>query len=583
MGCGETFLLLFGALAVTAFARWRGWSAPLLVTAVALVVSYIPGIPTFEIDGELILTLVLPPLLYSAALDVSFLNFRNSLPQIRNLGIWLVVATTVVVGGIAYLIMPSLTLAGALLLGAIVSPPDAVSAASIGRRLGLPRRVMTVMSGESLINDASSLTLFRVFLAIVAGSTVTWGDGITDFLLAVGVGVGLGLVIGRVVTAIRRRLDDPVVLGTLGLLVPFAAYAIAERFEGSGVLAVVTTGLVVGFNAPRTSYATRQQERPVWLSIDLLLEGFVFALIGLQLHDVVSDVWSSPLGPWRSLGLAAAVFTAVVFVRPIWIFGNHAILRLLAPLSARRRARRDRRLDEFERRQDAEFDARGVPADHPRRRRRPRPPSDQSLLSIPELTVLSWAGMRGVVTLATATAIPVGAGLGLPEAERQTIFLVAFAVTVGTLLMQGLTMPALIRRLGLNSEAEEKQDAAEIAAVRSRAASVGLAYLKERRDEWRQKFGAEATDAVFDRFTATLERIDAGAAAAEELADDESADRRRDQLIELSRGWLAVRRSVVLDERDAGNLNEEVMRRLVVSLDAEELALDTLAAQRDDR
>ena len=176
----EIFYVLVGAVAVAAVARWRGWPAPLLVTVVALAVSYIPAVPDLEIDGELLLNLVLPPLLYSAALDVSFVNFRQSLPQIRRLGIWLVLLTALAVGAVAFLIMPSLTLPGALLLGAIVAPPDAVSAASIGRRLGLPRRIMTVISGESLINDATSLTLFRVFTAIIAGATVTvlraWGS-----------------------------------------------------------------------------------------------------------------------------------------------------------------------------------------------------------------------------------------------------------------------------------------------------------------------------------------------------------------------------------------------------------------------
>lgn len=165
----ELFYVLVGSVAVAAFARWRGWPAPLLVTAVALVVSLLPFVPEIEVDGHLLLNLTLPPLLYSAALESSFLSFRYSLPHIRRLGVGLVLVTAIAVGLVAWLIMPELGLAGALLLGAIVGPPDAVSAAAIGRKLGLPRRVMNVMSGESLINDATSLTLVRVFAAIVAG------------------------------------------------------------------------------------------------------------------------------------------------------------------------------------------------------------------------------------------------------------------------------------------------------------------------------------------------------------------------------------------------------------------------------
>ena len=246
----ELFFVLVGAVAVAAVAKWRGWPAPLLVTAVALAVSLLPFVPEIEIDGHLLLNLTLPPLLYSAALDASFMSFRRAFPDIRRLGVGLVAVTAVVVGVVAWLIMPELTFAGALLLGAIVGPPDAVSAAAIGRRLGLPRRVMNVMSGESLINDATSLTLFvRVFAAIVAGATVTVWQGIWEFAVAVVVGVVVGLAAGGVLHWLRMRYPDPIVTSSVGLLMPFGAYAIAERFEGSGVLAVVAMGLYVGYQS----------------------------------------------------------------------------------------------------------------------------------------------------------------------------------------------------------------------------------------------------------------------------------------------------------------------------------------------
>ncbi|MGO2519274.1 MAG: cation:proton antiporter [Microbacterium sp.] len=319
------FYVVVGAVVVAAIARWRGWPAPLLVTVVALAASFVPFIPDLEIDGHLLLSIVLPPLLYSAALDVSFVGFKRSLPQIRRLGIWLVLLTTAVVGVVAWLIMPSLTLPGALLLGAIVAPPDAVSAAAIGRKLGLPRRIMTVLSGESLINDATSLTLYRVFAAIIAGAALTVWDGIWQFVVAVVVGVFVGLVFGVVLHQLRMRVADPVVIGTFGLLVPFGAYAIAEHLGGSGVLAVVAMGLYVGFNAPRTDYTTRQQEAPLWLSADLLLESFVFAYIGLQFPRVLRDLSSESVG--QLLLLSGVVLLAVLLVRPLYIYPAHAWAR----------------------------------------------------------------------------------------------------------------------------------------------------------------------------------------------------------------------------------------------------------------
>lgn len=548
MHIGEVFLLLGGSLAVTAFARWRGWPAPLLVMGVAFVVSVIPAVPEIDVDGELVLTLVLPPLLYSAALDVTYLNFRRSIRQIRRLGIGLPIGTAAAVGLVVWLIAPSLGLPMALLVGAIVAPSDAVSAAAVGRKLGLPRRVMTVISGESLVNDATSITLFRTFAAIVAGATVTWLDGIGSFLIAVAVGTGLGLLIGWLVTLVRTRLDDPAVLGTIGLLVPFAAYAISERLGGSGVLAVVAAGILIGYNAPKTGYATRQQERPLWQSVDLLLEGLVFALIGLQLNPAITDVLSSPLGLGLNIGLALAVLVTVIAIRIAWVFGGYAVARGVGGWLAPRWA------------------ARGRPY-----RREPH-------LSASELTVISWAGMRGVVTLATATAIPTVAG---DRTAGSTVFLIAFVVTIGTLLLQSTTLPLLIRRLGVVADDEREQDRNEIQTVLRRSTKAGLEYVESQREAWRERYGAELADGVIDRFEKRL-RADASKTLRLAGDDDEAPAVSHHEFAELYRNWIAARRSVVLEERDAGNLNEEVMRELLFSLDAEELALDSRTAVRAD-
>jgi len=566
------FYVLVGSVAVAALARWRGWPAPLLVTVVALAASFLPFVPDLDIDGHVLLSLVLPPLLYSAALDVSFVGFKRSLPQIRRLGIWLVLITALAVGFVAWWILPSLTLPGALLLGAIVAPPDAVSAAAIGRRLGLPRRIMTVLSGESLINDATSLTLYRVFAAILAGATVSIVGGIGQFLLAVGVGVAVGLVFGIVLHQLRTRISDPVVIGTFGLLAPFGAYAIAEHLLGSGVLAVVAMGLYVGYNSPRTDYTTRQQEKPLWLSADLLLESFVFAYIGLQFPRVLSDLGSESVG--QILLLSGAVLLVVLIVRPLYIYPTSA----WANFQDRKRLERwDRGVEtgEFEKRHRKSRRWRGYTADE-LRSHIVREQMAGLQLTWKDSAVISWAGMRGVVTLAIAVA---AADLATLDTEAShAIVVVAFIVTVGTLLIQGLTLPLLIRTLGIASDVDEEEDQIALATVREKSREAGKAFLAEKRVEWEAKYG-EVDLAVFDAFTKRMTRVEKDTDEAQKVEDAASRPSYED-LVALSKGWLQVRREILLAERDAGNLDEEVMRELIAAMDAEELALDTRGATR---
>ncbi|MBS1673643.1 MAG: cation:proton antiporter [Actinobacteria bacterium] len=567
----EIFYVLVGSVIVAAIARWRGWPAPLLVTVVALAVSFIPAVPNLRIDGHVLLNLVLPPLLYSASLDVSFVGFRRALPQIRRLGVGLVVVTTAAVGLVAWLLMPALTLPGALLLGAIVAPPDAVSAAAIGRRLGLPRRVMTVLSGESLINDATSLTLYRVFAAIVAGVTVTVWDGIWQFALAVVVGVGIGVLSGLAMHQLRMRISDPTVIGTFGLLAPFGVYAITEHLQGSGVLGVVAMGLVVGFNGPRTSYATRMQETPLWASADFLLESFVFGYIGLQLPPVIGELGATHVG--GVLGLSAAVLGVVLVVRPLFVYPASMWGRLWRQLKLRR-FERAVATGRFDRRADAVAEKRrrrGEPAARPTEAQLRRELVESSL-GWRENAVISWAGMRGVVTLATALA---AADLGdLDEAASHAIVVVAFVVTVGTLLLQGLTLPALIRGLGVADVSDEEEaDRRQLEQVRARTREAGKVYLADRRAGWEKEHGSAAL-AGFDRFAQRFTRVERDTERGQR--DEDRLPRpSRDELVGLSKGWLQVRRDVLIAERDAGELNEEVMRELIHAMDAEELALDT--------
>jgi CPA1 family monovalent cation:H+ antiporter len=564
----EVFLLVAGSVLVAAACRRRGWPAPLVIVAIALVVSFVPGVPRYEVDSKVLLEFVLPPLLYSAALSSSYRDFRASLNSITRLGVGLVLVSAVAVALVFWASELALPFAAALVLGAVVAPPDAVAAAAVGRRLGLPRRVMTLLSGESLINDATSLTLYKV--ALVGVSTGAWalGTAITTFSLAVVVGVGVGLVLAWVVHQVRLHLDDPVVASAIGLLTPFAAYWFAEAVEGSGVLAVVTAGLYLGHTSPRAGYATRLYEEPIWSTLDILLESFTFALIGVQLPWVVRDVIASDQGLRHGIAVSLLVLLTAILVRPAYIF-----------LTAR--------------------------FDHLRLRGSHRPAHDS--LSARESAVVSWAGMRGVVTLAAAAAIPVTLG-GAPFPERATIQLAAYTVALGTLLIQGLSLPWVIRWLRVGSDDEAARDAAQEAATRVATAEAVQQALEARRDAWAEAIGPERADETIDRLSA-MWRARAAAAAvmldpdhADELLPDhvdasESArglgplggpredgalpgaeESRRAQ--KLRRQVVAVQREVLMERRDAGELDETVMRRMMRELDLEDESLSSSWLER---
>ena len=534
------------------------------MTGVALVVAGVPGIPEFEIDSHVILTLVLPPLLYSAALDVSLINFTRSRKHISRLGVGLVALTAGVVGLTAYWLVPDISLPAALLLGAIVAPPDAVSAAAIGRRLGLPRHVMTVLSGESLINDAASLTLFKVFLLIIGGTSLTVLDDLGIFVQAVVLGVLVGLVLGVVFHWIRMRVDDPVVETMLGLLVPFLAYVGAEELGGSGVLAVVAAGLWIGFNSPKTGYAARLTERPVWSAIDLLLEGFVFALIGLQMKPIAEALADGGRGVWNSLAVALVILAVVILIRPLFIFGTYYVSRARTRRVADRRERVLERQARAVARRGKAVARRGVPTTL-----QPEPPMNWR-----ELTVVSWTSMRGVVTLAAAAAVPVVTDSGVRVPGHDLIVFVAFFVTIGTLLLQGLTLPFVIRRLGVSDPDQERRDRAEERALVRITMTEGMDYLEEHREELSERYDPELIDRLMQGMQVRIARQedDARAEAAEDRRLDERGMRFRG---ELRRKMLRHQRDILVRERDRGTIDEEVMREVLKGLDAEELALDT--------
>ena len=426
-------LLVLSALAVTAVSRRLRLPAPLTLVVAGLAISTIPGVPNYQLDPNLILYGILPPLLYSAALDSSAIQIRANIRPIALLAVGLVLFSTGCVGLVAWWLVPGLPLGAALALAAVVAPPDAVAAVSIGRRLGLPRRMMTLLTGESLFNDATALTALRVAVGATAGTGFSLWSGLRGFVLIAVGGVVLGAVLGRVVHQVRLRLRDARLESALGLVIPFAAYALAEEFRVSGVLAVVVAALYLGHRAPQAGYATRLQDQAVWQAADTVLEAFVFALIGLQLPAVVRGV-SGDIRPL--LVAAAAVIATAVLARVVWVFPATYLPRALF---------------------------RGVGARDPAPR-----------WQVP--AVLSWAGMRGVVTLAAASAVPRVTDSGAPFPGRPEIIFLAFCVTVATLLLHGVTLPWVIRRLGVEGR-ESFQDAlAEADAVHA-ATQAALARL----------------------------------------------------------------------------------------------------------
>ncbi|MFN2521888.1 MAG: cation:proton antiporter, partial [Mycobacteriales bacterium] len=312
-------VLLATVAAISGIARRFGLPAPFLLVLVGLVAGLVPGTPQVELDPDVVLVLILPPLLYAAALSTAFADFRDNLRPIGLLSVGLVLVTTGVVGVVAHLVVPDLSLPAALALGAVVAPPDAIAATAVARKMALPRRVLTILEGESLLNDATALVAYRIAVGAALAGGASWGHALGQFVLAAGGGALVGLALAWAITALRRRLDDPLLENALSLLTPFAAYLPAEALHASGVLSVVVVGLYIGRRSPvLLSSSTRLQGQALWSMVTFLLEGLVFALIGLQLPTVVEGL--SGRDPQAVALLTVATVLAVVLTRFAWVF-----------------------------------------------------------------------------------------------------------------------------------------------------------------------------------------------------------------------------------------------------------------------
>jgi CPA1 family monovalent cation:H+ antiporter len=520
----ETVAVVFGAAAVSGLAGRLRIPAPIALVLAGVVVSGLGAVPggsavDLHLDPDLVLLVFLPPLLYSAALESSYVNLRRNLRPILQLAVGHVVFTTVVAAWVVHW-LTGLPWAVSFVVGAVVSPPDAVAATALGRALGMPRRGLTILGGESLLNDATALTLFRLGVAAAAG-TLSVGRGTLTFLLASAGGVVLGLVLAAPIHRVRVRLREPVLENALALIVPFAAYVLAESVGASGVLTVVVLGLYLGHREVQTTFAARLQARAVWQMLDFLLESVVFLLIGIQAVPIVRGALADH-GPAELVGYGVAVLATVIAARFVWIFATTYPPRWLS-----------RRL----------------------RERGPAP-------SWQEAVVLSWAGMRGVVSLAAALAIPAGAVTG---GQRALVLYLTMCVVLGTLVVHGLTLPAVMRRLGVVGR-EQYDDVLAEAAVQHAAARAAVDRLDELVRE-----ADELPDGVDERLRRLAEYR--ANSAWERLGGETPEETPAQAFRRLRREMVDAERETFVRMRDQGRIDDEVLRRVMTELDLEEAML----------
>lgn len=429
-------------VAVAAFSKRIGLAAPLVLVVVGIVLSFLPGVPDVDVEPEWILAVVLPPLLYSAAVSMPAQDFRRNFKSISGLAVLLVVVTTAGTGVLFHLLIPDMGWATAFALGAVVSPTDAVAATSVGRKLGLPSRLLTVLEGEGLVNDASALVLLRSAVAAMAGAVSPWHVA-GDFVYSVIAATVIGAVVGVIGVRVRGWVNDTVLNTALSFIVPFVAFVPAEEAGASGVLAVVVCGLVTGHLAPRHLKAQhRIGEEMNWHTVAFLLESAIFLIMGLSLEHLIDEVQDSGLSVGEAIlfGLIASAF--VIAARMVFVIPLVAVLKRDERRAAASLPRLERRQERLDRLDEAE----GISTRRKFRieRRVNRASADADFLLSERLgwrggVVLAWSGMRGAITLAAAQTLPED------TPYRAELILMAFVVAVATLLLQGSTLPIVIR------------------------------------------------------------------------------------------------------------------------------------------
>ena len=525
MGEIESLIFLLGAAVLLAqLARYAGVPYPVFLVIGGLAIGFTPGLPTVEVSPEVIFLVFLPPLLNSEAFSFSPLDLRARLRSITLLAVGLVLITASFVAIVAHLVV-GLPWGPSFILGAILAPTDPVAAQAVFRRLGVPERVGTVVGGESLVNDGSALVVFNVAVAaVVTGTFSAWEAGLS-FVLTGGGGLLFGLLFALVVLPLWARIRDPQVLVATSLLIPYGVYVAAEALGTSGILAVVAYGLYQGWRSPVLfpAASARLEALSFWGVLVFLLEALLFVLVGQQLPGIVGDLGGYELG--EVLLYALLVYGTVVGVRFAWFFS----VPYLHPVF-------DRLL----------------------RARYLRAPWQERF-------VMGWSGMRGAVSLAAALAVPVTTAAGDPFPGRDLIVFLAYAAILATLILQGLTLGPLVRRLRLEAGGGENLE-----ELKARLAAAHAALERAERTCEETGIPPEAQESVRGHYEERIRRYAAGLRAGgttEEYQEGSDAWR------SWRRGLIAAERETIVSLRDRGEVSPEAMRRVERDLDLEESRL----------
>jgi monovalent cation/hydrogen antiporter len=531
--------LLVAVALLALLARRLGVPYPILMVLGGLAIALVPGLPRVTLAPDIVFLVFLPPLVYSGGWFTSLRDLKANLRPIGLLAVGLVLFTIVCIAAVAHLLVPSMPWAVAFALGAIVAPTDSFAASAIFRRLGAPRRISVILEGESLLNDATGLTAYTFATAAVVTGAFSFGLAGAQFLLSAVGGLVVGFVLAWALAEVQTRIDDAPIEITLSFLVPYGIYLAAQQLHVSGVLAVAVAGLYAGRRSPEMlSAISRVQGFAVWEVALFLLNGLAFILIGLQLPAIRDGLSGRQAG--ELLAVAAGIALAVIAVRFLWVFPATYLPRLLS--------RRLRRRDPY--------------------------PGWRNVI------IIAWTGMRGVVSLAAALALPLTVAGGRPFPQRDTVLLVTFAVIVVTLVLQGLSLPGLMRLLGV---ADDGSAMGEELEARTRTIEAALARLEELTvEEWTRDEGIAMMRVYYARRRKKVDtrfgrldhehgenghRHEPGEDHVEaHRAHVESGRRLRMEL-------LAAERSALVRLRNAGTIGDEVLQRVQHDLDLEELQL----------
>ncbi len=518
------FVLLVAATGLALLARRVGVPYPILLVLGGLLLGFVPGLPRVTLDPELVFLLFLPPILFAAGYFTSIRDFRANLRPIGLLAVGLVLFTTVVVAVVARALVPSLDWPVAFALGAIVAPPDAVAATSIFQRLGVPRRAVAILEGESLINDATALVAYRFAVVAALTGAFSIAEAAVEFVVVAIGGIVVGLVVGWLVRAATSRVNDPVFSTVISFLAPVAAYLPAETLGVSGVLAAVVGGVVLG-RAASTGFSSevRIASQSAWSVLLFLINGFVFILIGLQLPAALEGLEGR--SATELVVLAVAVSATVIVARIAWVFPATILPRWASA---------------------------GL------RERDPSPP-------LRNIFLVSWAGMRGVVSLAAALALPLTLPSGEPFAERHLLIFLTFAVILATLVGQGLTLPLLIKWLEIAPDGGLEREEAHARLYLAEAAVERIGRIERR---WPDH--VELIERLRSDYRHRAEHLD----AVKRAAPESDAERELIEHREIRQSITEAEREALLRLHDTGAVSDEVFRRIERDLDLEELRMD---------